>query len=182
MEGLIEFWSLAAKLKREKRRGWIQRLHVAGAESVADHSYGVALLSLYEGERRGLDVGKLLKLALIHDLEEAVTGDFTPRDKQRKGLGWVRDARKHAMDRLLSQIPAGAREEYSRLWMDLKRGRSREGRLVKNLDRLEMALQANEYRRLGAKPDRVVEFYRSALKEIGDSRLKSIVRKLLVSR
>ena len=181
MEGLIRFWKLAAGLKTEKRRGWVQCLGLPDAESVADHSYGVAILSLYEGEKRGYDVEKLLKLALIHDLEEAVTGDFTPKDKRRKGLKEVTEARRYAINRILNQLPMEVKEDYKRLWTDLKRGKSREARLVKNLDRLEMALQANEYRSRGLRPRHVMEFYRSAFREIGDSKLKAIVRRLMAS-
>ena len=123
MEGLLEFWRLAADLKREKRRGWVQRFNLSRVESVADHSYAVAMLSLYEGEKRGYDVGKLLKLALIHDLEEAVTGDLTPRDKRAKGLRSVRQTRRYAINRVLNKLPLEVKEDYTILWTDLKRGR-----------------------------------------------------------
>ncbi len=175
MEKLVDFWKLAAKLKKEPRRGWIQRLKLSNVESVADHSYAVALLALYEAGRRGYDVRKTLKLALIHDLEEAITGDSTPLDRRGKRASErIRDKRL-AMDNILVRVPTRLRKQLRSLWAELLDEKSREARLVKDLDRLEMALQAAEYELKGASRTGVSEFYRSALKEIRDPELKRIV-------
>src|SRR3990170_708005 len=182
MEGLMEFWGLASRLKREKRRGWLQKLQLSDVESVADHSFAVGMLSLYEGERRGYNMEKLLKMALIHDLEEAITGDLTPRDRQRKGARGIFRIRASAEAQILAGMPSQARSEYRRLWTDLKIGRSPEARLVKNLDRLEMALQAKEYEAQGARREKLAEFYGSALREMTDASLRRVVRSLTLSR
>ncbi len=175
MEKLIDLWRLAAKLKEEPRRGWIQRLKLSNVESVADHSYAVALLALYEASRRGYDVGKTLKLALIHDLEEAVTGDMTPLDKRGKSSFDRNLDKRLAMDTILGGMPDRVRRQFRSLWVELLDVESREARLVKDIDRLEMAFQAAEYQRKGASGVDVAEFYRSALREIRDPRLKKIV-------
>ncbi|HEY4657837.1 MAG TPA: HD domain-containing protein, partial [Candidatus Bathyarchaeia archaeon] len=125
MEELVNFWKLAARLKEEARRGWVQRLHLKDVESVADHSYGLAMLSLYEAYRRGYDVEKVLKLALVHDLEEAITGDLTPLDKRRKGADGTFRLRRSALRQVLSKFPAEGRRDYRELWTDLRKGRSR---------------------------------------------------------
>ena len=125
---------------------------------------------------------KLLKMALIHDLEEAVTGDLTPRDRQRKGARGVVRMRASAEAQILAVMPSQARSEYRRLWTDLKLGRSREARLVKNLDRLEMALQAKEYEARGVRREKLAEFYHSALRKISDVSLKRVIRGLMLSR
>ena len=182
MEGLMEFWELASRLKREKRRGWMQKLQLSDVESVADHSFAVGMLSLYEGERRGYNMEKLLKMALIHDLEEAVTGDLTPRDRQRKGARGVVRMRASAEAQILAGMPSQAGSEYRRLWTDLKLGRSCEARLVKDLDRLEMAFQAKEYEARGAGREKLAEFYGSALREMTDASLRRVVRGLMLSR
>ena len=173
---------MASKLKKEKRRGWVQKLQLSQGESVADHSFGVGILSLYEGERRGYDMEKLLKMALIHDLEESITGDLTPRDRQRKGTRSVVRARTLAKAKILACMPPKVGREYERLLTDLKLGRSREAQLVKNLDRLEMALQAKEYESRGVRREKLAEFYRSALREISDVSLKRVIRGLMLSR
>lgn len=147
-------------------------------ESVADHSFGVAMLALYEGERRRLDLGKILKLALIHDLEEAIIGDLTPRDKARRGAGRVRMDREGAIRKLLSKLPPDSRPAYLRLWTDLKERRSKEARLVHQLDKVEMAFQAKEYgKRTGQRKMR--DFYESASSEISDPLLKRAFESIL---
>src|ERR671917_726404 len=69
------------RLKRLDRTGWVLRGLAPGAESVAAHSYGVAFAAmLLADEVRargvGLDVERVLRLALLHDLAEARTGDM----------------------------------------------------------------------------------------------------------
>ncbi len=182
MEELIEFWKLALKLKEEPRRGWIQRLKLSSVESVADHSYAVALLALYEASRRGYDVGKTLKLALVHDLEEAITGDMTPLDKRGKSSFDRIQRKRLAIETILGRMPTRTRKQFRSLWADLLDVKSREARLVKDLDRMEMALQAAEYERKGAGRTKVSEFYRSALREIKDPEFRKIVTGLMVAR
>lgn len=170
MDPLFKFWQYASELKQEPRKGWIGT--VAGrVESVADHSLAVALLALYEGERRGYDLERILKLALIHDLEEAIIGDLTPRDKARRGPDKVQRDRERAIRELSSKLPAKSRAEYLRLWTDLRDRRSKEARLVHQLDKVEMAFQANEYRKK-THYGRMRDFYQSATEETSDRRLK----------
>src|SRR2546425_1039696 len=140
LDPLVRFWQYAAELKRERRKGWQKRVE-GRVESVADHSFAVALLALYEGERRGYDLERILKLALIHDLEEAIIGDRTPQDKRSRGPTKVRRDREMAMRELVSKLPAKSRASYLRLWADLRERRSREARLVHQLDKVEMANQ-----------------------------------------
>src|SRR3989449_7106543 len=89
-QSLEDFWQLLERLKLEPRQGWKEKLRLSHVESVADHSYGVAMLCLFQAwSRGGYDLERLLKLALIHDLDEAITGDLTPGDKRRVWLGEV---------------------------------------------------------------------------------------------
>ena len=170
MDSLLRFWQYAAGLKREPRKGW-QRKVEGRIESVADHSFAVAMLALYEGERRGYDLEKILKLALIHDLEEAITGDLTPKDKAHLGPTKVQKGRQTAIRELASKLPPKSRASYLRLWTDLKTTRSKEARLVHQLDKVEMAFQANVYgKRTGQRKMR--DFYDSASKETNDPALK----------
>jgi putative hydrolase of HD superfamily len=70
--GFLEFLEIAANLKSTKRTGWLRTVPMP--ESVADHSYRVALLGLFAPE--GLDVGKCIVLGLCHDMAEATIGDI----------------------------------------------------------------------------------------------------------
>lgn len=177
MDPLYTFWQCAYALKREPRKGWQKRVDDR-VESVADHSFGVALLALYEGERRRLDLGKILKLALIHDLEEAITGDLTPRDKAQRGADRVQKDRELAIRKLLTKLPPDSRPAYIKLWTDLKERRSKESRLVHQLDKVEMAFQAKEYGKLTGQR-KMRDFYESASREISDPLLKKPFESIL---
>jgi putative hydrolases of HD superfamily len=177
LDSLYKFWRYASDLKREPRKGW-KRVVQGRTESVADHSFAVALLALYEGERRGYDLEKTLKLALIHDLEEAIIGDLTPRDKAQRGTTRVHRDREKAIRELVSKLPAKNRPAYLRLWTDLRERRSKEARLVHQLDKVEMAFQAKEYgKRTGRQKMR--DFYDSASKETNDPILKKTLASIL---
>src|SRR5947209_2385894 len=91
LDQLVQFWEFAARLKAEPRRGWLKKLRLQRTESVADHSFALSLLCLFEGERRSFNVERLLKLALLHDLEEAITGDLSTQKKEEKGGRLKRD-------------------------------------------------------------------------------------------
>src|ERR671916_2692003 len=88
------------RLKRLDRTGWVLRGRPPGAESVAAHSYGVALAAMLladEVRARGVevDVGRVLRIALLHDLAEARTGDM-PRTMARYYSAEARHAAERA--------------------------------------------------------------------------------------
>ncbi|HYJ78510.1 MAG TPA: HD domain-containing protein, partial [Longimicrobiaceae bacterium] len=78
---LLRFLHLAGRLKETVRAGWALR-GVEGAESVADHSFRLALLALVLAPRvePPLDRERCMAMALVHDLAECLTGDITPLD------------------------------------------------------------------------------------------------------
>ncbi len=179
MSQLFDFWKLAARLKDEPRRGWLQRLRLQHVESVADHSFGVAMITMFEAERRGYDVEKALKFALIHDLEEAFTGDLTPRDKKKLATNSVRRWKTSAINRILGGMPTDMRRRYGELWEELWRGNSKESKLVKQLDKLEMAFQASLYWKRGVKRQKLSHFYRSARRGVNDDELKRALKEIV---
>ena len=67
-------------LKGVQRKGWTRfPIPDAAVESVADHSYGVALLVLLLCPSK-LDRAKAVEIALLHDLAEVATGDIIPSE------------------------------------------------------------------------------------------------------
>ncbi len=175
LDQLVQFWELAARLKAEPRRGWLKKLRLPRNESVADHSFALSLLCLFEGERRGYNVERLLKLALLHDLEEAITGDLTPQDKKSRGENVVRTQKISAREQLLSYFPQENQRAYRDLWSELENEKSKEAQLVHELDKLEMALQANEYARGGIEATKLKEFYESSMGVIKDPKLRRLL-------
>ena len=175
MDELARFWEFAARLKAEPRKGWLTKLRLQRTESVADHSFALSILCLFEGERRGFNVEKLLKLALLHDLEEAITGDLTPQDKASKGEKVVQEQKASAREHILSHLPQTKQRAYQKLWEELESEKSAEGRLVHELDKMELALQANQYSKQGIEATRLKEFYESSRTAIKDPRLKRVL-------
>jgi putative hydrolases of HD superfamily len=178
LDQLVQLWEFASRLKAEPRRGWLKKLRLQRTESVADHSFALSLLCLFEGERRGFNVERLLKLALLHDLEEAITGDLTPEDKASMGESVARSQRVSAREQLLSHFPEDNRQAYRELWSQLENEKNKEAQLVHELDKLEMALQANEYARRGVEATKLREFYESSKAVIRDPRLRQLVNEI----
>ena len=134
----------AHRLKRLPRTGWVMR-GVAEAESVADHSYGVAFISLILAEMvgQGVDRAKLLTIALIHDLPESVIGDLPTPAAVHFPPGAKRAAETGALGTLLGNLPCAS--EWRSWWQEFEEGTSVEGRLVRDADRLDMLVQAHVY-------------------------------------
>ncbi|HEU4325950.1 MAG TPA: HD domain-containing protein [Roseiflexaceae bacterium] len=162
-EALLELYRHAVTLKLMPRAGWLQR-GVAQPESVAEHSFGVALLALLAGDgAEGLDRGKILAIALLHDLAEATLGDLPASARRLFGAEAKHAAERRAMEELLAGLPQA---DYLALWDEYARGASSEARLVKGLDRIEMLVQALAYERAGSRA--LEEFWADAERGWGD--------------
>ncbi|HEU0113507.1 MAG TPA: HD domain-containing protein, partial [Thermomicrobiales bacterium] len=177
--GLARFLEYVGRLKSLPRTGWRDRgVPAPDVESVADHTLRVALLAWLTAEQaaqRGepLDPNRVLQLALVHDLAEALAGDIPPYDPallppaddaaarrafldRRHRRAPARDAAKRAAEaRALAAMTAGLPADLRRLvadrWQEATDRASREARWVKQCDLLETWLQSREY--LAASPD-----------------------------
>ena len=78
------FFEHILNLKTKPRRGWQKKLGIKKPESVADHVYSVAAIAMILADSKNLDSAKILKMALLHDLAESITGDLTPDDGPKK--------------------------------------------------------------------------------------------------
>ena len=87
---LIKFYYQFNHLKNIYRQGWIKNLlgkeYISQIESIADHSWSVAMLAISVIEKYKLkyDITKCMKLSIIHELGEIYAGDFTPSDNITK--------------------------------------------------------------------------------------------------
>ncbi|KAL7673863.1 hypothetical protein ACOME3_000143 [Neoechinorhynchus agilis] len=78
----LQFMLLAGQLKRTLRKGWLESGVPGRVESVADHSFRMALsVSQLLPQDIKVDRFKCVEMALVHDLAESLVGDITPRDK-----------------------------------------------------------------------------------------------------
>ena len=141
---LEAFFAHVATLKRLPRTGWVQR-GVPDPESVAAHSFGVAALAAVTASAVGADPARAVLVAVIHDVAEALTGDLTPAD------GVPGDTKRRREEQAARRILAGVDPDGTLMaaWLDYAERRTPEGRLVKDLDKIDMALQADAYAREG---------------------------------
>jgi putative hydrolases of HD superfamily len=165
----------AGRLKSEPRRGWVKKLGVPDPESVADHSYRTALMAMVLSDLWGLDTGRAVRMALLHDLPEAVVGDAMPEERSGEAKAALETG---AMKDLLRGLPPRLRARYGALWSDFVSGRSEEARLVRQLDKLEMAIQASEYVAEGYDRGTAAEFLASARREVKEARLVALLREV----
>ena len=128
----------ALQLKELARAGW-SRVGIANAESVAAHSWGVSWLVIALCPE-DIDQHKALQLAVIHDLAEARVGDITPHDNIEKN-------QKAAMESNALREMLHMRPDLYQLWEEYEQQQTPEAKLVHDLDRLDMALQAVKYSR-----------------------------------
>lgn len=119
----------------------------------------MALMSWFVPEATNLDQTKCMKLALIHDLAEAIVGDITPycgilkEEKQR---------REHeAMIEISSLVPKLSRDEILALFEEYESQESAEALWVKDCDRYDMIQQAFEYEKRDEVPGKHQEFFES---------------------
>ena len=169
VHGLARMLALAGRLKRLKRTGWLDRgVPPAQTESVADHCYRTALLAwLTAASDPALDRDRVLKLALVHDLAEAITGDpapydpaeLPPVDDQAARHAFFRErhlrtpasaaakraAEQAAITDMLAPLPSALRAELQTLWDEYESQATPEARFVKESDRLEAFFQSREY-------------------------------------
>lgn len=139
----IDFLNIVTKLKDQKRAGWILR-NVKNPESIADHMYRMAVMALLAKDLPGIDREKCVKMAIVHDIAEAIAGDITPSDGVSKEEKRRRE--QEAMDQLSLALGGGvAAEEMRELWEEYEANSSAEAKLVKDFDKVEMILQASEY-------------------------------------
>jgi putative hydrolases of HD superfamily len=177
---ILKFASTVGKLKELKRTGWVES-NIPDPESVAEHSYRVAMLAMVFAGKLGLKQEKVLKMALIHDLAEAEIGDIV-------GIrGGVRDEaliqekakkERRAMARIFSQIDDG--EEYLKLFDEYEANVTPEAQLVKQLDRLESGLQALEYEHKHLQD--LEEFFITTKADVSHEALSDVLMKIMKLR
>jgi len=133
-------------LKKLRRTGW-QLRGIRECESLADHCYGVSLLTLLLAPVvGGLDVDRCVKLALVHEIGECRVGDIPfPALAYLKGKS---EAERAAVRDICDGLGA-AGAEMERLFEEFEDGRTAEARFVRAVDKLEMLVTALEYEKTG---------------------------------
>lgn len=176
MENLLNFFCKVGKLKDILRQGWVIN-RIKNPESIAEHIFRAAIMGWILGleKKNNVNIERIIKIALIHDLCEIYAGDTTPYDsvlpKNEKKLKelmktWPRFSNLEkkklseekfkkesgALEKLISKLPSDLKKEIKNLWLDYEKGLTPEGRFFKQADRIENFLQALEYWKKYKKP------------------------------
>ncbi len=137
----------ALPLKDQPRSGWVQH-GVEAAESVAAHAWGTAYLCLLFADAAGVDQGKAVAIAVLHDVAEAVTGDFATRlaaqDRQI-----TEEAKADAELAAVQGLLPGGVSHLRELWLEYEERSSPEALFVRDMNLIDMCLQALKYERDG---------------------------------
>lgn len=167
---LLKLFMSAGLLKKVKRTGWALK-GVSEPESVAEHSFRVAFIAMILAERYKGDQLKMIKMALVHDLGESYIGDI----KWESGAKIIASqAQKHKDESKAIEEIFSSRQEFIDLWQEFNHQKTKEARLVKLVDKLEMALQALEYEQEGNPEEWFVEFWENSSKYLTGSELEEL--------
>ena len=135
---LITFLGKIEKLKCNTRHSWTSS---GRRESVAEHSWRLAVMAmLCADEYPDVDINKVVKMCLIHDFGEAVTGDIPSFYKTKEN----EKEETEALASLLSSLPECYKDEFSLLFAEMDALETKEAKLFKALDNMEAVISHNE--------------------------------------
>jgi putative hydrolase of HD superfamily len=182
-EKILKFFQEVNKLKYIKRTGWTER-GVKNAETSAEHSFMAAFQALVLGSKRDLNMEKVLKMALVHEIAESQVGDMITKEIWPKG-GTVTEKEKHdiekeALEKLLDYLEPEMKNELMRLWLEFEEGKTKEAVFLKIIDKFETILQALNYHRKGNYEKPLEGFWdENKLSLIKDEKLKKLILKAI---
>lgn len=168
-------------LKQTKRTGWINvGLESEFVESVAEHSFGTALLALLVEIPNNIDREKLVQLALLHDIGESIIGDIVWETADQQDLVLKRQKDKKelkAVNSLFALLGETSNQLHDDLLRYLSKDNSPEIQFLKQLDVLEMAFQASIYSQKFPEYN-FVQFYKTASRYVVEPSLLEVLNLL----
>lgn len=175
LDPIVEIYFQINHLKHLLRQGWLMRgIPEEKCESVGDHCFAVALFGMLIAKKYfpELDMAKIIKMSLIHELGEIDSGDLTPFDNVSKKERYIKE--KAGIKKIFSRFPEG--KEYLELWEEFEENKTPEAKFVKQIDQLEKAFQAAVYSKQYGKD--LTEFIDSARARIDDEKLINLIEEL----
>jgi putative hydrolase of HD superfamily len=147
IDAILHFLMTANQLKSLPRTGWNQR-GVPNPESISAHSFHTVLVAmvLLELTDEPLDTARVLAMAALHDVPEAITGDIPSPAKRffPDGSGSLKkDIERAVMRSMSAETPF--QSDWMALWEEMTARQTRESQLVRDADKLELYLQAYLY-------------------------------------
>jgi len=176
---IVDFFKSAINLKKISRQGWINKLNIDKSESVADHSFMMTVMSMVISDLTNQNSEKIMKMALLHDLAESKIGDLVPGqiDKEEK----IR-LENNAFMEIVDKLPNKIKTEYLQLWKEYQENISEESKIIHQIDKLEMSLQAKTYQKEGHPIEKLETFFNSAKNDISNPTLKKIFLEIVMEK
>ena len=138
VRALLDVLHIAERLKDELRHCETSR---GRRESVAEHSWRLALTALFlRDEFPALDMDRVIRMCLIHDLGECFTGDIPAFDKTAQD----ESTEEALLYQWVASLPSPCREEMRALYDEMAALETQEAQIYKALDKLEAVIQHNE--------------------------------------
>jgi putative hydrolase of HD superfamily len=134
----VEFILEIDKMKNLYRQTYV--IHEERKENDAEHSWHLAIMAfmLAEYSNEPVDVLKVMKMVLIHDIVEIDAGDTYCYDE--KGYETKADREEVAAQRIFGLLPDDQRKEYYELWREFENSKTNDARFAAVLDRLQPLL------------------------------------------
>lgn len=178
------FFQLVSLLKEQKRTGWIN-MGIPDPETISDHMYRMSIMTLVLDPKawqdQTPDLNKCSRIALVHDIAESLVGDIVPHDENiDKAEKSKREYKAilYLCDIISKYCPTSA-DEIRELWIDYETQRNLEATIVKDIDKLELLVQAFEYERMHNR--RMDEFY-ACRKVIKNNEIQRLADELIEQR
>lgn len=165
---LREFLERINALKRTPRMGWLEGgINPSEVEDVAQHSFETVTITLLLADSldEGIDVERALKMAVIHDWPEAITGDFSREISEQIGVEFKENIEEKVMENLLESDISG-REDYLEIWKEYSEMKTKEARIVRMADLLSILFEADGLFRRGERSEKLREIRETSREEL----------------
>ncbi|XP_045597253.1 5'-deoxynucleotidase HDDC2-like [Procambarus clarkii] len=175
----LEFFKQIGRLKHMKRTGWVLR-NVSEPETISGHMYRMAIISFLLDENDNVNRDRVMKISLVHDMAESTVGDLTPHcgvseeDKHKQEVA--------AMEHFITLVGEKAGNEMFNLFMEYEEQKTPEAKLVKDLDKFDMILQAFEYETSQDRKGSLEEFFKSTEGQFTHPKVQQWVEELYKQR
>ena len=172
---MIDFLAQISQLKITKRTGWVNS-EIPNPESISDHMYRMAIIAMLIKDKE-IDKDRLLKIALVHDIAEAIVGDIVP--------GVMSDRSKYELElngisKLQALLPKEDGDMIKELWTEYELAETREAKLCKDIDKYEMIQQCYEYEKTHGK--KMQSFYDSTMNKFQHPEVITLSKELYAKR
>lgn len=174
---LLRLITRADRLESLPRTGWLVG-GVVQPESIAAHIYGVAITALWIADTidEPVDTERVLRIALLHDLGEAITTDLPRPVKQLLGREDVNEAERAAFATIADDAGVPWLDAYE-AYTDAE---ELEARIVKAADRIQMLAKAATYEK--QRRGDVSRFFASPDPDFGIPLVADILQQLRIRR